>query len=247
VARLDAKVCGLVGLGKETCVRAVPIIFAVLFLMTASRCAPAATDEERPTRVLCFGDSITEGGALPKDDKPFVWPTLVEKASKGTLKILNEGKGGRPTASVEDFRKALAKHVEAGGVDVVLIALGTNDSRDVTDACVPKAVANVRNMIDHARATLGPASKVLLVGPPNLNKAALGPTKPIADQRDQKLRDLNDAFKTLAAETKCGFVSLYGVVPPECLTKDGVHPDKAGNEAIAAVMLEAVSALPARK
>ena len=216
------------------------IILTASCLLGAAHHVSAAGRGDRPARVLCFGDSITEGGALPKDDKPFVWPALVEQASVGALKMLNEGKGGRPTASVVDFERALAKHVEAGGVDVVMIALGTNDSRDVTDACVPTAVANVRKMIDHARRTLGPESELLLVGPPNLNKDALGPTKPIADQRDRKLRDLNDAFKSLAADTRCAFVSLYGVVPPECMKKDGVHPDKAGNELIAKSVLNAL-------
>jgi acyl-CoA thioesterase-1 len=239
---LAAKVFRLVGLGKELAVRVVPIIFAALCLLSVTQHTLGLDDSPRATRVLCFGDSITEGGALPKDKKPFVWPALVEKASSGALKMLNEGKGGRPTASVDEFQNALAKHVEAGGVDVVLIALGTNDSRDVTDACVPTAVANVRKMIEHARERLGPEAKVLLAGPPNLNKSALGPTKPIADQRDQKLRDLNAGFRSLAADTKCAFVSLYGVVPPECLTKDGVHPDQTGNEAIAEVMSSAIRA-----
>jgi lysophospholipase L1-like esterase len=33
------------------------------------------------------------------------------------------------------------------------------------------------------------------------------------------------------------FVSLYGAIPESALTKDGVHPDVAGNAAIAKVML----------
>lgn len=128
--------------------------------------------------------------------------------------------------------------------DLLVIFLGTNDSRDITDQCVPKAVANERAMITKARAHFGKDLPVLLVGPTNIRKDALGPTKPIADQRDAKLRELGAAFETLAKETNCEFTSLYGVVPAASLAKDGVHPDPAGNEAIAQALLPKL--LPAK-
>jgi acyl-CoA thioesterase-1 len=105
---------------------------------------------------------------------------------------------------------------------------------------VPKATSNVRAMVDRGRRAYGAGLRVLLVGPPNLRKDALGPTKPIADQRDAKLRELGSAFEALAKELGCEFVGLYGVVPPESLTKDGVHPDAGGNAAIAKAMLSAL-------
>ena len=99
--------------------------------------------------------------------------------------MVNEGKGGRPTASRSDFDAMLARQPR---IDLLVIALGMNDSRDITVSCVPKAVANVRYMIERARQTCGAALPILLVGPSNINKAALGPTKPIARQREAKLR-----------------------------------------------------------
>jgi acyl-CoA thioesterase-1 len=81
---------------------------------------------------------------------------------------------------------------------------------------------------------------VLLVGPTNINKSALGPTKPIANEREAKLKELGTAFEKLAQEAKCGYVSLFGSVPESSLTKDGVHPDGAGNAAIAEVMKKAL-------
>ena len=119
----------------------------------------------------------------------------------------------------------------------LVIALGTNDSRDITAACVPKAVANVRGMITRARQQHGAKLRILLAGPPNINKAALVATKPIANEREAKLRDIGDAFAALAKETGCEFTSLFGTVPEASMAKDGVHPDAAGNAAIARVML----------
>ncbi|HEV7403499.1 MAG TPA: SGNH/GDSL hydrolase family protein [Chthoniobacteraceae bacterium] len=180
--------------------------------------------------LIVFGDSITAGGALPKDQADQLWLKLIEKQSAGALTLLNEGKGGRPSASVPEFEQMLARRPKADGL---IVALGMNDSRDLTAECVPKAVANVRAMIEKARQAHGATFPVLLLGPTNINLAALGPTKPIGPQREAKLRELGDAFASLATETHCEFISLFGAVPAASLLKDGVHPDAAGNAAIA--------------
>ena len=183
--------------------------------------------------VILFGDSITAGGALPKEERAQLWVTQVQQQAQGELVLINEGKGGRPTNSLPEFEAVLARHAKA---DALVIVLGMNDSRDITPPCVPKAVANVRAMIEKARAAYGAKLPVLIVGPSNINKAALGPTKPIANEREAKLRELGAAFEKLATETQCGFVSLFGAVPDAALLKDGVHPNGAGNAAIAKVL-----------
>lgn len=193
-----------------------------------------------PRSVIVFGDSITAGSALPKEQRGQLWVTQVQQQSAGALTLINEGKGGRPTNSITEFEAMLSRHAKA---DALIIALGMNDSRDITPQCVPKAVANVRAMIGKARAAYGAKLPVLIVGPTNINKAALGPTKPIANEREAKLRELGAAFEKLAAETKSEFVSLFGVVPDAALLKDGVHPDGAGNDAIAKVMGARLKAL----
>jgi acyl-CoA thioesterase-1 len=159
---------------------------------------------------------------------------LIEVESGGILQMVNEGKGGRPTDSEKEFDAMLQRHPSA---DLLVFALGTNDSRDISEQCVPKAVAHLRAMISAAQAHFGKDLVILLVGPPNIRKDALGPTRPIADQRDGKLRELGNGFEKLASEEHCAFTSLYGVVPAESLTVDGVHPDAAGNAAIAHVLL----------
>lgn len=187
-----------------------------------------------PRTIIVFGDSITAGSALPKGQQSHAWVALIQKQTEGKLKLINEGKGGRPTDSVKEFDAMVLKHPHA---DQLVIALGTNDSRDITDQCVPKAVKNIRAMITKARVAYGDKLPILLVGPPNINKAALGPTKPIANEREGKLKELGIAFKKLAQEEKCDFVSVFGVIPDSSLLKDGVHPDPAGNEPIAKTIL----------
>lgn len=212
---------------------AIPRMKGLLLFLAAMAAHPAAAGAAEPRQVVVFGDSITAGSALPKEQQPQAWVRLVESACAGRVRLVNEGKGGRPTASVPEFVAMLQRQPKA---DALIIALGMNDSRDITPQCVPKAVANVRAMISKARAAYGADVPVLLAGPTNINQSALGPTKPIGDQREARLRELGAAFAGLAAETGCAFVSLFGVVPDETLLKDGVHPDAVGNAAIARVM-----------
>lgn len=190
--------------------------------------------------VIVFGDSITAGGALPQAQRAQLWVTQVQQQSAGALIVINEGKGGRPTASLAEFEAMLPRHPKA---DALVIALGMNDSRDITPQCIPKAVANVRAMIEKARVAYSAKLPVLLVGPSNINKAALVATKPIGNEREAKLRELGAAFEKLAAEMQCEYISLFGIVPDSSLLKDGVHPDGAGNDAIAKVMGPRVKAL----
>lgn len=199
---------------------------------------PGIENERQPAQrtVIVFGDSLTQGGALPKDQQDKAWLRVVERESKGRLRMINEGKGGRATGDGKnEFDRITAKHPRC---DVMVIALGTNDSRDLKPSSVDKAAANVRHMIERARQCYGPALDVLLLAPPNLNKDALVATKPIAAEREAQLKALGAAFQKLAAEKNCRFLSLYGTVPEEAMTKDGVHPDAAGNAAMAQKILE---------
>ncbi len=158
--------------------------------------------------------------------------------------MINEGKGGRPTAAVADFVAMLKRQPRA---DVLVIALGTNDSRDISDQCVPKAIRNLESMVLKAREFYGDNLAILLVAPPNIRKDALGPTRPIADQREARLQELGYAYKTLAEKLKCDFVSLYGVVPKSTLARDGVHPSGPGNQPIAEAVLAKLLSIQTKK
>lgn len=209
------------------------------FLVMAAIAAPVQSATP-PRTAIIFGDSITAGGALPKEQLGKLWVKVIEASSGGALTLINEGKGGRPTASVPEFEAMLQRQPKT---DALVIALGMNDSRDITPNCVPKAVANVRAMIEKSRKAHGEKLPVLLVGPTNINQSALGPTKSIGDQREARLQELGDAFAKLAAETHCEYVSLFGVVPDASMLKDGVHPDAEGNAAIAKALEGKISAL----
>jgi acyl-CoA thioesterase-1 len=181
--------------------------------------------------IVVFGDSITEGGTLPQALRELVWVRQVERELGGSLQLINEGKACRQTGSVTEFEQMLSRQPR---MDALVIALGMNDSRDISADCVTKAVSNVAAMIQKARFTHGAGLPVLLVGPANIHTGA----------RAARLRALGEAFARLAADTRSEFVSLDGVVPASSLLHDGVHPDAVGNAAIARVMTEKLRAWP---
>jgi acyl-CoA thioesterase I len=224
-------------------IKGISVSALLAMLAAASLCAAEKSPASQPdpvaqpgkTRtVIVFGDSITAGNMLPDAEKTNVWVKVVERESHGALKLINEGKGGRPTTSLGEFDALLKRHPKP---DLLVIALGMNDSRDISGKCVTKAVANLRAMVGKCRQAYGPETRILLVGPSNINKDALGPTKPIAKEREANLRQLGDAFAALAKELSCDSISLFGVVPETSLKADGVHPDRDGNSAIARFML----------
>jgi len=182
--------------------------------------------------VVVYGDSITLGNALPAGERARVWVRRVGQLSDGRLSMRNEGKGGRRTHSLDEFDAMLKRQPRA---DVLVLALGTNDSYDASGPMVSRATANLRAMIERARRAWGSGLAVVIVGPPQL-RVDRRPPRAATEAHNGRLQALGAAFAELARQTGSRFVSLYGV-PPEASLADGVHPDASGNEAIAQAML----------
>ncbi|HEX4083996.1 MAG TPA: SGNH/GDSL hydrolase family protein [Chthoniobacteraceae bacterium] len=186
--------------------------------------------EAMPLKVLFFGDSITKGQGVTADQR---WTALVAAHSHGAFVEVNEGKPGRPAAAVGEFSKMLEEYPANSGISVLVIALGTNDSRDTSPNCVRKTAAYLSKMVTMAR-TREPGWKIVICAPYNINKDALKKSRSIGPIRERNLIGMGKAFKELASREGCGFIDFYGVIPPASLTVDGVHPDAAGHAAIAA-------------
>jgi len=192
--------------------------------------APA---QAAPKVVVAYGDSITLGNALPEAKRDRVWVRRVGQLARGRLVLVNEGQGGRWTRSLEQFDAMLRRQPRA---DVLVLALGTNDSNDASVHMVGRATDNLRTMMTRAQRAWGATLRVVIVGPPQL-RPDRRPDAAGATARNRRLRALNTAYEQLAQHTRARFVSLYGVPDDASLASDGMHPDAAGNEAIARKML----------
>ncbi len=187
-------------------------------------------------RFLFFGDSICAGSNIPGDGDPSrAWPWLVPDLVQAPMDVVNSSRGGRPTAALDEFREALA---HAGAVDALVIALAGNDSRDFAGRCVENAVSNVRTMLALAREA--EIARLIVVGPYDMNAACWNSDDASRAQRVRNLLALDQAYRELCADEGIEFVPMYGVVPEESMTFDGVHPDACGNEPIAKRFTEIV-------
>jgi lysophospholipase L1-like esterase len=193
-----------------------------------------------PKTVLVFGDSISESTSLPKDKQDQNWVRLIDTESGGWLTAINESKRDRTTSALTDFEAAVNKKRDAKP-DLIAIMLGTQDSRDPSAQCVPRAVNNLRALITAARKKLGPQFPILIIAPPNLRQRDLPLSLAKPEQREACLQSMATAYAGLAAETKCAFASTYGAVPEEHFLKGGLLPDESGHLALAKALLPAVA------
>jgi len=194
-------------------------------------CFSAAHAADGPLKIIVFGDSITEG-KTPAVLKPAErWIERVQASSGGKWVCVNEGKGGRPASAVNELAPALKRSPDAS---VLVIALGTNDSRDYPAGSVERLSANMTKLIEIAR-TANPKLQIILCAPYNINIDGLKHDQDKSARRVENLVAFGKAIEKLSAEKKCGFINFYGVIPPGSLTTDGVHPDAAGHAAIAEV------------
>lgn len=84
---------------------------------------------EEPVKVACVGDSITEGAGAGKGNS---YPTQLQRMLGDGWEVLNFGIGGRTLMKTGDrpYRdEDIYKDALRSKADVVIIMLGTNDSR----------------------------------------------------------------------------------------------------------------------
>jgi acyl-CoA thioesterase I len=190
--------------------------------------------------LLVFGDTLSTAEALPKNKQADIWPRLLEIQTQGWLRVMNKSKSARSTTSALTELNVVLKEMRDTPPDLILIMLGTVDTQDPTQRCVPQAVNNLRGLVSAVREKLGPQFPVLLIAPPNLHQSYRPTGGATQEQRTASLKAMVDAYAKLAQETKCAFASTYGVIPEEYFEKGGLLPDKNGHIALANALLPVV-------
>ncbi|MFZ2654750.1 MAG: SGNH/GDSL hydrolase family protein [Victivallales bacterium] len=194
-----------------------------MFTYANSICA-----RDNPVRIMFFGDSICAGSDIHDGKSGDAWPALFQSMNKDRFVVDNQSRGGRPSDSFKELQDVTGRNPVP---EILVIALGTNDSRDLSKDMAGRACENLKKMV--ALAKDKGVKRIILIGPYNINKEALKATYNIRNEREDNIKKLNAAFKALAAELNTEFLSMHGVVPGESMSKDGVHPDVKGEMLIA--------------
>ena len=174
------------------------------------------------TKILCLGDSLTEGyGLAPEHAYPSVLERRLHAGGYRATRVLNGGISGSTSASA---LSRLEWQLRAGP-DVLILALGGNDGLRGLDLATTRR--NLSATIELAKSR---GVRVILAGmklPPNYGPAYTG--------------DFERLFPELAAEHDVALIPflLEGVAArPGLNLPDGIHPNAKGYERVAENVLE---------
>jgi len=200
--------------------------------------------------IVCYGDSNT-WGYIPEKAQPKTgysrfshedrWPGRLQKLLGNGYRVEEEGLSGRTTAFNDPFNPNLNGlfHFDCcmmtkSPVDLLVIALGTNDTKEYFSVSAYHIAMGLELLIQKAQSgQYGPKGKnpeILIVSPPPLSdsiaKKWLGET--FGKGSLEKSKALSGEYQKIAKKYRCHFLDMAGIV--EFSELDGVHLDAANHE-----------------
>lgn len=181
--------------------------------------------------IVCVGDSITYGYGLP-DREHNAWPAQLQALLGGGQAVLNLGVSGttalRQTGhsyvNTPEYRTALNSRP-----DIVLIKLGTNDSRPYYRKYIDSFYRDYKNLVDSFVALPSHPRVILLFPVPDF--IGKGQDEPFNSDIPSYILPV---IRRVAAEDRLDTVDLHTLLAgrPE-LFPDKLHPDAVGAGLIA--------------
>jgi lysophospholipase L1-like esterase len=192
---------------------------------------PLLSIAQSPIKVAFVGNSITEG---PGRDNPESFPLQVGRLLGDAYEVKNFGVSGRTLLKKGDFpywNEPQFEEVNAYRPDVVLIKLGTNDSKPQNWAHKGEFVQDYLDLIAEFRDHMPKDGKVYVILPVPVTRVNFGITPDVMNN-EQRLM-LFEIIQKSGAEV----IDLYTPLQdkPELLP-DGVHPNKEGLTIMAGVI-----------
>ncbi len=170
-------------------------------------------------KIVCIGDSLTEGYGIHKAE---CWVTLLEKELK--IPIVNEGiSGDTSTGILSRCPNALAKHQPS----ILFIMGGTNDL--VLNIQNEYIFSNLLAMTKQAR-HLGVK---FIIGIPTpfytINSTFEDRVFFNGGQLQQRILQFQESLKILLEEKDIPFIDFSKNMPPSLFLADGLHPNAQGH------------------
>lgn len=211
------------------------VLLAVILLVLRLTCPSQ-------TRIACVGDSITYGATI-RDKSHDSYPAQLGTILGRKYSVKNFGASGytlqescdRPYTSHKRYRKSLDFKP-----DVVLIMLGTNDTKPYNWISTEAFQDDYRQLILSYQ-ELPSRPDVILMTPASVFPENFNPAKPYKI-RAGVAGEAAKAVRELAKELGLSFIDIHEVTAshPEFFLQDGVHPNELGAKAIARTVYEAL-------
>jgi len=193
-------------------------------------------------RVACIGDSITDGSGIDMSER-FAYPARLQELLGEGYRVRNFGvsartmlnKGNNPYMNELAWRDALAFQP-----DIVVIKLGTNDSKAINWVYGEEFAGDLRQMISTLRSLPSPP-KIYLTAPIPAFKYNYGITEEIIS--GEIIPIIRDVARE---EGVAGLIDLYAAFQghEEWMQGDGIHPNETGAFHLAETVAAAIA--PAR-
>ena len=223
--------------------RLIPALaFAISSLPLLAAEKPSAIDPakyEAPVKVACVGDSITQGAGAAKGKS---YPAQLQEMLGDKWKVMNYGLGGRTLMDRGDrpyMKEKAYQDALASAPDVVIIMLGTNDTKpqnwdkkDGFAADYTKLVKSFQDLESKPRIWICRPCPVPGKGNFGINEAGVQEQIPQVDK--------------LAEEMGLGVIDMHAALEktPELLP-DRVHPNTEGAGKMAQAAFTALTGKPA--
>jgi len=209
-----------------------------LTLMNVLACAAPSTPIDpahytAPVRVACVGDSITEGGGVEKGK---AYPSQLQALLGDKWQVKNFGSGGRTLLKKGDFpywNEQVFKDAQDFKPDVVVIMLGTNDTKPQNWAHHDEFYADYKNLVETFK-NLESKPRVFICRPCPVPE----PGNYGINERDIQVEI--PLIDKLAVEESVDVIDMHAaLVDKPNLFSDRVHPIAAGAGVMAQTVVKA--------
>ena len=188
-----------------------------------------ASQVKSPVRVACVGDSITFGSGVDGRVSN-AYPAVLQRLLGEKYVVKNFGVSGMTLLKKGDkpyWKNRAFQDATDFQPNIVVIKLGTNDSKPQNRTNITEFATDLAAMVDHF-AALDPKPKIYLCLPVPVYKVLAGINE------ESVSGEIIPAIKKVAAEKKVRIIDLHTALANQpALFPDGVHPNADGAKLIA--------------
>ena len=213
------------------------LVLFVMYMVHYGRPVPPA----RPgtIKVACVGDSITFGGLTRSSQ----YPSQLEDLLGRSYSVRNFGAIGYTAQKAGDWPYWEHRYFRLSSEfapDVVVIMLGSNDSKQQNWAGADRFTTDYRALIEHYQ-SLPSKPKIILMTPPSAFLVH-GRTSPPAKISFEAIAEIAGIVKQIGASLSLPVVDIHTATAdhPEFFKLDGLHPDGDGDRLIAETLYKTV-------
>ena len=194
------------------------------------------------TKIACVGDSITYG-ALVRNRRQNCYPARLGELLGENFSVRNFGANARAAQREADLAYWKHKYFQLScdlAPDIVLIMLGTNDSRKPNWKSLHRYLQDYRALLMHYRSL--PSQPIVYALTPPTAFRLKGKKAVKYGMSQQALNEMTGGIRKLASELNIGMIDINAATAshPEYFPSDGIHANADGARFIAETVYSAL-------